>query len=302
MMVAAPYDLHASAAGSLAGSQLPAIFLASGLAGIIETSPRGGTIIRRCQCSVTTDTQVPVRSLGAPARPVGGGPPARPPRPWAARSPAPVASISAANRGSQARRMLLDPAPPREAVARPLDARDQQSERGRIAGRFAGHLELVTRLERRSGDLGLGQVVGRTPLQRPGLDRAVLVGHVNPHEGMRIAPHELLHHALDLDLLGRIVGGGERVMREDAIGSRHDGECGEQYQNPGHCHVSFHTPHAGSASRNPAYALTDPLRGTRPTLTLPRGSYTRRRRTSPSSTGPCPCRSARPSPASAWRP
>src|SRR5687767_13005155 len=101
MIAAAPYDLHASAAGSFAGSQALRNLRASGLAGIIETSPRGGTIIRRCQCSVTTDTQVPVRSLGAPARPVGGGPPARPPRPWAARSPAAVATISAANSGNQ---------------------------------------------------------------------------------------------------------------------------------------------------------------------------------------------------------
>src|SRR5918996_4040126 len=123
MMAAAPYDLHASAAGSFAGSHDAAIFRASGLAGIIETSPRGGTIIRRCQCSVTTDTQVPVKSLGAPARPVGGGPPARPPRPWAASSPAATATISAANsvnpylfgalRAPRARRMLLDSAPPR---------------------------------------------------------------------------------------------------------------------------------------------------------------------------------------------
>src|SRR5688572_14259112 len=240
MMVAAPYDLHASAAGSFAGSQLPAIFLASGLAGIIEKSPRGGTIIRRCQCSVTTDTQVPVRSFGAPARPLGGGPPARPPRPCAKAGPEAMRTISAAVRGTQARRMLLDPAPPRESVARPLDARNQQAQRRGVAGRFTGDLQLVARLERGPRDLRLGEVVGRAPLERPGLHRAVLVGHVDPHERMRIAPHEFLDHTLDLDLLGRIVGGRERVMREYAIGA-HDrhGESGEQHQNPGHCDGSF---------------------------------------------------------------
>src|SRR5687768_14034097 len=130
MMVAAPYDLHASAAGSFAGSQLPAIFLASGLAGIIETSPRGGTIIRRCQCSVTTDTQVPVRSLGAPPRPVGGGPPpARPPRAWADAMPEAATRIRTTKSRTRERRILLDPAPPLEAVARPLHARDEQAQR-----------------------------------------------------------------------------------------------------------------------------------------------------------------------------
>src|SRR5688572_26522692 len=104
MMAAAPYDLHASAAGSFAGSHELAIFRASGLAGIIEKSPRGGTIIRRCQCSVTTETQVPVRSLGAPARPVGGGPPpARPPRPCANVAPEAIRTMSAVVRkGTQA--------------------------------------------------------------------------------------------------------------------------------------------------------------------------------------------------------
>src|SRR5688572_26173302 len=184
MIAAAPYDLQASPAGSFAGSQALAILRASGFAGIIEKSPRGGTIMRRCQCSVTTETQVPVRSLGAAARPVGGGPPpARPPRPWADATPeAAMTTMSAAERGTQARRMLLDPAPPRETVARPLDAGDQQTQRRGVAGRFAGHLELVARLERGPGDLGLGQVVGRSPLERPGLDRAVLVGDVDAHE------------------------------------------------------------------------------------------------------------------------
>src|SRR5687767_1254869 len=112
MIAAAPYDLQASPAGSFAGSQALAILRASGFAGIIEKSPRGGTIMRRCQCSVTTETQVPVRSLGAPGRPVGGGPPARPPRPWAIASPGARMAISAAISRNQAWRILLDPTSP----------------------------------------------------------------------------------------------------------------------------------------------------------------------------------------------
>ena len=53
--------------------------------------PLGGTSIRRCQCSVTIDTQYPVRFLGADARAVGGGP-AGAPRP----RPCPCASASCA--------------------------------------------------------------------------------------------------------------------------------------------------------------------------------------------------------------
>jgi hypothetical protein len=58
MMVGAPYDRHASpAASSFAGSHVFVIRRASALTGSIVTSPFGGTIMRRCQCSATTDTQ-----------------------------------------------------------------------------------------------------------------------------------------------------------------------------------------------------------------------------------------------------
>ena len=69
MIAAAPYPLHCSSpAGSFAGSQVLAIRRASGFSGSIANSPLGGTSMRRCQCSATTDTQLPVRSFAPPRR------------------------------------------------------------------------------------------------------------------------------------------------------------------------------------------------------------------------------------------
>src|ERR1700686_3483384 len=48
----------------------------------VPKSPLGAASMRTCQSSVMTAVQYPVRSIGADAFAVGGGPP-RPPRPWA---------------------------------------------------------------------------------------------------------------------------------------------------------------------------------------------------------------------------
>jgi hypothetical protein len=45
---------------------------------------------------------------------------------------------------------------------------------------------------------------------------------------MRVAPHELLHHALDLDPLSDLVGRGERMMPERATS---DGEENDSRKN-----------------------------------------------------------------------
>src|ERR1043166_2152135 len=66
---------------SFDGSHELATWIPCGFSGTLVTSPFGGVRMRHCQSSVTTDTHVPVRSTGAPARGAGGGPPPRLPRP-----------------------------------------------------------------------------------------------------------------------------------------------------------------------------------------------------------------------------
>src|SRR5262245_47866655 len=79
-----------------------ATFRPSALTGMLATSavmspPRppgdgaGGVTMRQRQSSVTIDTQVPVRSIGASARAGCGGPPPRPPPPrWAEAPDSPI--------------------------------------------------------------------------------------------------------------------------------------------------------------------------------------------------------------------
>src|SRR5262245_48283960 len=66
MMAGAPYALHCKpSASSLTGSQASTIFRASALIGTLAASPLSGVTMRHRQSSVTTDTQLPVRSIGA---------------------------------------------------------------------------------------------------------------------------------------------------------------------------------------------------------------------------------------------
>src|SRR4029453_5578528 len=79
-------------AASAAASQAIAALRPSPFTGMLATSPFGGVTMRQRQSSVTTATQLPVRSIGAPWRAVGGGPggppPCRPhPRPRARQRP-----------------------------------------------------------------------------------------------------------------------------------------------------------------------------------------------------------------------
>src|SRR5258705_6343210 len=48
---------------------------------------------------------------------------------------------------------------------------------------------------------------------------------------MRIAPHELGDHPLDLDLLARVVLGRERVMREHLTAADQQGETGDEHHD-----------------------------------------------------------------------
>src|SRR4051812_47095084 len=73
MIAAAPYALQPSAA-AFAGSHASAILFPSGLTGMLDVSPFFGVNIRQRQSSVTTDTQLPVMSIGAEAFGVAGGP------------------------------------------------------------------------------------------------------------------------------------------------------------------------------------------------------------------------------------
>src|SRR4030095_13916395 len=68
---AAPNALHEP---SVFGSHAIAIARPAGLSGSPGKSPRGAVIIRQRQSSLTIDTQTPVRSMGADARGVAGGP------------------------------------------------------------------------------------------------------------------------------------------------------------------------------------------------------------------------------------
>ena len=121
MTAAAPYDLHGSL--SLAGSQVFATRRASALSGSISKLPLGGTSIRRCQCSATTETQYPVKSFSAAARPVAAGPAPRP-GPWAR---ATAGTARATHNASAARQTLTRrpplPLPPSTA----LDSRRYES-------------------------------------------------------------------------------------------------------------------------------------------------------------------------------
>src|SRR4029450_13603966 len=66
MTAGAPYALHCNpAASSFTGSQASSIFRASALIGTLAASLLSGVTIRQRQSSVTTDTQLPVRSIGA---------------------------------------------------------------------------------------------------------------------------------------------------------------------------------------------------------------------------------------------
>ena len=123
MIAAAPYDLHASAAGSFAGSQALAILRASGLSGSIEKSPLrrhhhpqvpvlgddrdpGSREVlgrRRARRSAEDRRRPPARAPGRRASPASGDDEQR----GEQREP---------RRGA----CLLDPAPPLESVARPL--------------------------------------------------------------------------------------------------------------------------------------------------------------------------------------
>src|SRR5262249_53508740 len=62
MIAGAAYDLHALSPVSFAGSHWFARSRAACVTGTLETSPFGGVIMRHRQSSVTTETQVPVRS------------------------------------------------------------------------------------------------------------------------------------------------------------------------------------------------------------------------------------------------
>src|SRR6185436_16401723 len=79
MIAAAPYALHwLPAASSFAGSHSLITRLAAWLTGTLAESPLSGVTIRHRQSSVTSDTQLPVRSIGAPSlgeRGGAGGPP-----------------------------------------------------------------------------------------------------------------------------------------------------------------------------------------------------------------------------------
>ena len=66
MMPPTPNALHwLPLARSASRLQAAAAFRPSGLTGMLATSPAGGVTIRQRQSSVTTETQVPVRSTGA---------------------------------------------------------------------------------------------------------------------------------------------------------------------------------------------------------------------------------------------
>src|ERR1700733_5411401 len=74
-IAAAPYALHCPPEdSSFAGSHAWAALRPSALSGTDSASPLGGTVMRERQSSVTSETQYPVRSTGAAARGVGGGP------------------------------------------------------------------------------------------------------------------------------------------------------------------------------------------------------------------------------------
>ena len=79
MIAAAPYALHwLPAASSFAGSHSLITRLAAWLTGMLAESPLSGVTIRQRQSSVTSETQLPVRSIGAPSlgdRGGCGGPP-----------------------------------------------------------------------------------------------------------------------------------------------------------------------------------------------------------------------------------
>src|SRR5262249_25524315 len=158
------------------------------------------------------------------ARAVAGGPPPRaaPPRPCAAgvlttagmtRQASRIADLEGPRRTvfGEPKINLLNPALPFPAVRRPLQRLDQDARRCGIARRLTGDDDLVARLQRRPRDRILRQLAHRTPLERPALRRPVLVGHVNLHERMRIAPDELGDDTLDFNLLRGIVFRGKRV-------------------------------------------------------------------------------------------
>src|SRR4029450_7538066 len=66
MIAGAPYALHCNpAASSFTGSHASTILRASALMGTLAASPLSGVTMRQRQSSVTTDTQLPVRSIGA---------------------------------------------------------------------------------------------------------------------------------------------------------------------------------------------------------------------------------------------
>src|SRR5277367_4686341 len=74
-IAAAPYALQRPPEdSSCAGSHAWAAFRPSALSGTDSASPLGGKVMRERQSSVTSETQYPVRSTGAAARGVGGGP------------------------------------------------------------------------------------------------------------------------------------------------------------------------------------------------------------------------------------
>src|SRR5262245_53469091 len=104
---------------------------------------------------------------------------------------------------------------------------------------------------------------------------------------MGIAPHELLHRALDLDLFARVVGRRKRVMRKHLIGRCKNDDAGDYQQHPAfHETVSFHVGWWLVVGHQP----------------ISSGSDTPPLQTCPSSTARFVCRSARHSPAKVWQP
>src|SRR5438876_12106184 len=66
MIAGAPYALHCwPEASSFAGAHGFSTFRASALVGTLAASPLRGVTMRQRQSSDTTDTQYPVRSIGA---------------------------------------------------------------------------------------------------------------------------------------------------------------------------------------------------------------------------------------------
>ena len=111
MMPPTPNALHwLPPALSASRSHASAALRPSPLTGMLAASPFGGVTIRHRQSSVTTATQLPMRSMGAACRAVSGGP-GGPPRCADTPDHAPASATATARADGRARFIVRPPTP-----------------------------------------------------------------------------------------------------------------------------------------------------------------------------------------------